>query len=219
MRKVLKRIASVVLIPLTKWYLTRKRRYSKAGINVSILPGVFHPGLFSSTNLLREFLNEQDLEGKTLLELGCGTGFLSIVAAKKGARVTASDVSQRAIENTRMNAQENGVHIEIIESDLFDSLPSHSFDWIVINPPYYAKKPINEADCAWYCGENFEYFGKLFAQLLRHRDSNIIMVLTLECDLDQIFSLAEKSGVRLTTIRKKKNFFDGKHIIYRIHPT
>jgi release factor glutamine methyltransferase len=217
MRRVLKRLAGVVLIPLTKWYLTKERTYNKAGVQVRVMPGVFHPGLFSSTTLLFEFLDKQDLKGTTVLELGCGTGFLSIVAARKGAKVTASDINPKAVENTRINAATNGVHIEIVTSDLFTNLPG-SFDRIIINPPYYAKTPTNNADLAWYCGENFEYFERLFTQLKVHQHSQIIMVLTLECDLQQIHAIAEKNGFQLETIREKKSFFDGKNLLYRIRP-
>jgi release factor glutamine methyltransferase len=218
MRKVLKRVAGLVLIPLTKWYLSRERVYNKDGIRVHVMPGVFHPGLFSSTTLLREFLYEQDLNGSTLLELGCGTGLLSIAAAKKGASVTASDINPRAIENTERNAIANDVPLEIVASDLFTDLPDRSFDWIIINPPYYAKKPTSQADLAWYCGENFEYFEKLFTQLKSYRDNKIIMVLTLECDLQRIQAIADKNGFRLEGIREKKSLFDGKNLLYQIRP-
>lgn len=218
MRKIFKRLASIILIPLMKWYLTRERTYSRAEVNVSVMPGVFHPGLFSSTNFLLEFLQEQDLKDKSFLELGCGTGLLSIVAAKKGARVTASDISSKAIENTRKNAEKNDAQIEVVESDLFIDLPSRAFDWIVINPPYYAKNPANEAELAWYCGENFEYFQKLFTQLKKflHSESRSIMVLTLECELQQILFLGRKSGYQFDLIREKRAFFDGKNFLYRI---
>ncbi|HEY8511514.1 MAG TPA: methyltransferase [Cyclobacteriaceae bacterium] len=216
MRRVFKRLAGFVLIPLTKWFLSKERTYKKAGLHLRVFPGVFHPGLFSSTTLLLEFLEEQGLKGSTFLELGCGTGLLSIAAARKGASVTASDMNPKAIENTRVNAEANGVHLDIVTSDLFTNLPPTLFDWIIINPPYYAKNPTTDADVAWYCGENFEYFEKLFKQLIPYRDSNIIMVLTQACDVRRIKAIAMKNGFQFETIREKESFFDERDFLFRV---
>ena len=106
MRKWLKRGAEVFLIPLTRWYLKNPRRHTYRGITVSVLPGVFHPGLFSSTKFLLEFLQDQNLKNSSLLELGCGTGLISIVAAKAGAKVTACDLSLLAINTANQNFKE-----------------------------------------------------------------------------------------------------------------
>src|SRR5690606_23450802 len=159
---------------------------------------------------------EQGLKGSTFLELGCGTGLLSIAAARKGASVTASDMNPKAIENTRVNAEANGVHLDIVTSDLFTNLPPTLFDWIIINPPYYAKNPTTDADVAWYCGENFEYFEKLFKQLIPYRDSNIIMVLTQACDVRRIKAIAMKNGFQFETIREKESFFDERDFLFRV---
>src|SRR5688500_18013732 len=107
MRKVLKSLAAIFLIPLTKWYLRKERRYSYQGINVTVLPGVFHPGIFHSTSFILKYLDEQDLGNKKLIEIGSGTGLISIRAAKANAVVTATDLSLTAIQNTALNAESN----------------------------------------------------------------------------------------------------------------
>jgi release factor glutamine methyltransferase len=218
MRKTIKSLFSRVLIPLSKWYLRKERTYRKNGIHVIVLPGVFHPGLFSSTNFLWKFLSKQNVEDNSLLELGCGSGFLSVSAAKAGAQVTASDISRTAIRNTKINASKNNVEINIVESDLFDKISPKKFDWVMINPPYYAGAPNNEEELAWYCGKNFEYFQKLFKQLNNyiHEESMVIMVLTLGCDLDRIFSIARTFGFELEFLEEKSVLFDEKDFLYRI---
>ncbi|HEY4653665.1 MAG TPA: methyltransferase [Cyclobacteriaceae bacterium] len=218
MRRTLKRIASWVLVPLTKWYLRKERAYSRAGIRVTVFPGVFHPGLFSSTGFLLEFLADQDLKDKSLLELGCGSGLLSIAAARAGARVTASDLNAEAIRNTKQNAVRNHVSIEIVHSDLFATIPSTAFDWIVINPPYYARTPRNDEDLAWYCGENFEYFERLFRQLgsYMHEDTFVVMVLTLGCDVQKILSMTKENNFRYEVLKEKPSFFDERDFLFRL---
>lgn len=73
---------------------------------VSIGDGVFKP---SSTSLaVAEALEIRP--GDTVADLGCGCGVLSFVAARKGAgRVFGSDISVRAVETARRNAEELGL--------------------------------------------------------------------------------------------------------------
>jgi release factor glutamine methyltransferase len=220
MRKYFKRLFSLFLIPLTRWYLRKERKYRYNSVTVTVQPGVFHPGLFHSTRFLLEFIEQQDLRSKNFLELGCGTALLSIMAAKAGAVVTASDLSVSAIENARLNARNTEVTMNVIHSDLFDRL-SGSFDFIVINPPYYAQRINNETELAWNCGKDFEYFHKLFSQLSNHirTPSQIIMVLTKGCDLQKIFSIANNSGFSFELIQEKMALFDGRDFLYRIVPS
>jgi len=218
MRKALKRMATPVLVPLTKWYLRKERRYSHAGITVRVHPGVFHPGLFSSTGFLAEYLDEINVKDKAFLELGCGTGYLSIAAARRGAKVTASDLSAAAVENTKINAEKNDVSIRVLHSDLFTGIPAGTFDVIAINPPYYARNPESESELAWQCGEVFEYFCKLFRQLYgyMHQDTTVLMVLTLGCDLEKIFLIAKENGFEFELLKEKRVLFDERDFLYRV---
>ncbi len=218
MRKIVKRFVSLFLVPLTRWYLRKERRYTYEETTVRVLPGVFHPGLFYSTKLLIGFLREQDLAGQSLLELGCGTGLISVLAAKKGAHVTSSDLSKSAIENAIQNARDNNVSISVVYSDLFERIDQKPFDWIIINPPYYAKRPSKDEDLAWYCGENFEYFQKLFAQLGKymHSDTQTIMVLTKGSDVEKIITLARDQHFEFILIKEKPVFFDEKDFLFRV---
>ena len=218
MRKFLKRCIALILIPATQWYLRKERTYTYQNVAVKVFPGVFHPGLFYSTKFLIDFLITQPIREKSLLELGCGTGLISIVCAKHGALVTASDVSQAALKNASANVSSNQVSVDVIQSDVFDNLGEKTFDWIIINPPYYAKSPSNESELAWHCGENFEYFQKLFKSLGQHihTGTNTIMVLTLGCELEKIFDIALKNGFQFELIDERNVLFDGKDFLYRI---
>jgi len=218
MRKIFKRFASFFLIPVTRWYLRKERKYTYKGVTVKVFQGVFHPGFFYSTRFLIDFLLTQSLRHKSLLELGCGTGLISIICAQMGAIVTASDVSQQAIANTSTNVMSNQVSVEIINSDIFDNLQQRAFDWITINPPYYAKSPKTESELAWNCGENFEYFQKLFQNLgsHMHTDTNTIMVLTLGSDLENIMSIGQRNGFQFELTMERKVLFDGKDFLFRI---
>jgi ribosomal protein L11 methyltransferase len=91
---------------------------------VVIEPGrAFGTGAHPTTRLILGLL--QDVERGSLLDVGCGSGVLSIAAAKLGfAPVLAVDVDSVAVETTRENAARNGVQVESRLADAFvDPLP------------------------------------------------------------------------------------------------
>lgn len=218
MREFFKSLASRILVPLTRWYLRKDRTYQYQNIIIKVLSGVFHPGLFPSTRFLISYLNDFKLDNKSFLELGCGTGLISIVAAKKGARVIACDLNLKAVENCKLNAMANATDIQVYHSDLFQKLPNQKFDWVVINPPYYARSPENDEELAWYCGENFEFFHKLFAALdpFIHAQTMVIMVLTIQLDIDRIKSIAKSFHFQMELKGEQNVLFDGKDLIFKI---
>ena len=71
-----------------------------------------------------------------MLEIGCGTGIVSIsVDLESSVDVTAVDISEKAMENTRINKENLNSKIKIIKSDLFSNI-NEKFDLIYSNPPY-----------------------------------------------------------------------------------
>ncbi len=218
MRRIVKRIVSLFLVPLTRWYISKERKYNFRNTRVTVLPGVFHPGLFHSTKFILGYLVEQPINGTTLLELGCGSGLISVITAKMGAHAVATDISLKAIENTIRNAADNHVNVEVIQSDLFDNVPMQTFDWIIINPPYYNGEPANESEFAWYAGDNFSYFRRIFPSLkgYTHDSSAVIMVLTKGTALDTIMDIGLTHGVTFELIRENDVLFDKKDFLFRL---
>ncbi|HEX3057488.1 MAG TPA: 50S ribosomal protein L11 methyltransferase [Gaiellaceae bacterium] len=84
-------------------------------VPVVIDPGrAFGTGAHATTRLCLDFL--QDAEPTSLLDVGCGSGVLSIAAAKLGFDpVTAVDLDEVALDSARENARVNGVELEIGE--------------------------------------------------------------------------------------------------------
>jgi release factor glutamine methyltransferase len=217
MNTALKYVVGKTYKPLLARYLTKTRKYSYQNINLEILPSVFHPGFFDSTLLLLKFINKGPLLDKTFLEPGAGSGLISVYAAKQGAMVTATDINPAAISCLQKNSRANHVSITIHHSDLFEDIPLKQFDIIAINPPYYKRHPQTWKDHAWYCGENGEYFEKLFGSIraYSHRNSAIYMVLCDGCDMDMIQQQAKKNGLHLHLEHEQKTWIE-KNFIYTI---
>lgn len=215
MRKGLKAIANRSVKPFLQWYLRRPRMYSHNGIRIEVPPGVFHPGFFFSSKQLAHFLGTLDLHSKELLEIGCGSGFVSIAAAKRSANVTCTDLSPAAVNATKKNAAANSVKMEILQSDLFAAVPQKKYDFIAVNPPYYPRNPETVEEHAWYAGEDFSYFKRFFrdAKNFVCAGTQLLMVLSDECNLDAIRAIAEKENWKWTLASTQKTFFETGYII------
>jgi len=81
-------------------------------------PGrAFGTGHHATTALCLELLDDRDaaglLSGRTVADVGCGSGILAIAAAARGARTEAVDIDADAVRVTRENAQRNGVEVAV----------------------------------------------------------------------------------------------------------
>lgn len=210
MEKIFKCITEKIYRPFLLLYLRKQRTFKYKGLILKINPGVFHPAFFYSSKIFLEFIESLILKNKIILDLGTGSGILALHAAKLGGTSTATDISELAIQNTKVNAELNSLKISIIKSDLFDEIKQQIFDYIFINPPYYSNNPQAEEDYAWYCGKEFQYYSKLFKQYSDYinTDSRVFMILSDGCDLESIKNVAKQFGLKLNTLLHKKIFFE-----------
>ena len=82
-------------------------------ISIELDPGLaFGTGQHPTTRMCLELLGDLDLDGQNLLDVGCGSGILSIAAAKLGAAVVSSDLDAWCIAATDENAAKNHVEID-----------------------------------------------------------------------------------------------------------
>jgi ribosomal protein L11 methyltransferase len=98
-------------------------------------PGLaFGTGQHPTTQMCLELLSERasTLAGKTLLDVGCGSGVLSIAACKMGAQATASDFDPHCTEATRENAAMNDVQFSVVEAAGLDWC-QETFDVVIAN--------------------------------------------------------------------------------------
>ncbi len=217
MRRLIKRIVNRTWKPLVVRYLKKTRSYFYKDISLTVPVGVFHPGFFFSTKLMILFLEKQKLSEKKFLEIGCGSGIISIYAAKQKAIVTTCDISPMAVGCAIENARINKVSIVVYQSDLFSEIPIQHFDIIAVNPPYYKKNPVSIAEKAWYAGENLEYFRRFFQQVKAYMNPNSIlfMVLSDECDIDGIEAIANENNFQFDLSIEKRTFWE-KNSIFNI---
>lgn len=108
-------------------------------IRIELDPGMaFGTGTHETTSMCMELLEEQVQKGDTVMDIGCGSGILGIVAAKVGAgQVICSDLDPNAVLVAKENVQKNHVadQIQVYAGDLTEvpAMQNVKADLIVAN--------------------------------------------------------------------------------------
>lgn len=94
----------------------------------------FGTGHHQTTQLMVSRLMKLDVKGRSLLDMGCGTGILAIVASKMGAEpVTAIDTDEWSYENTLENLTKNNINNSLVHKGNAQILEGNSFHTILAN--------------------------------------------------------------------------------------
>ena len=218
-RQVIKLLTKPILKFGLDFYYRKPRPYKYQGIQVLVHPEVFPPHLTLSTKILLDFIAELDLSKKSFLELGCGSGIISLFARSKEATVTASDINKTALENLKKASEENNLEVDFVYSNLFENLQNKNFDYILINPPYYPKQAKNVKEQAWFCGDDFQYFKNLFNQLPPYinKKNQAYMILSEDCEFKTISEIASGNKLNLKATFETSKMGE-KNTIYQIIP-
>ncbi|MBT8177744.1 MAG: 50S ribosomal protein L11 methyltransferase [Flavobacteriaceae bacterium] len=150
----------------------------------------FGTGHHETTYLMLKFILDMDLQGKSVLDMGCGTAVLAILSAMKGARsVDAIDIDHwsyvNSLENVKRNNQEQ---IRVLEGDV-KAIPEMKYDLILAN----INRNILLSDISAY-SEHLEEKGQLLLSGFYKADSEMINRKCLE------------AGLRLKTQLKKNSW-------------
>jgi release factor glutamine methyltransferase len=94
---------------------------------IHLLPHVYEPA--EDSFLLVDALIDNIKDGDRVLELGCGSGIVSLFAQNSASFVVATDINPHAIRCARKNG------INAVRTDLFNGIKG-KFDLLVFNPPY-----------------------------------------------------------------------------------
>lgn len=104
-------------------------------VNLLLDPGLaFGTGTHPTTALCLEWLDGQQLQGRQVIDFGCGSGILAIAALLLGAdRVVGTDIDPQALEASRDNAQRNQLAAERLPLYLPADMPAEPADILVAN--------------------------------------------------------------------------------------
>ena len=171
-----------------------------------VFPNVFSPKYFNDTELFAKNLPVKIEE--EMLEIGPGTGIISITAIEKGARrVLAIDINPSAVENTRENIRKYnlGDKIEVRQGDVYSELkPEEKFDTIFWNTPFglVEDEKIPDLEKAVYDPnyKSTEKFIKEAKQHLKEKGRLLIGFSSTLGKIDLIKQFTEEAGFDLKLI-------------------
>ena len=164
-----------------KYWLNRRSaktvRTRVEGLDLQVLPGVFHPKYFGSSAILANFVSSLPLRGKSFLEMGCGSGVVALCAARAGAEVTAIDISPTAVQCTIARV-----------GDLFSSVDGARFDVIAWNPPFLPADPTSPSEIPFYGGQQFDVIRRFAGEVRDYLEpgGSIYTVTSSDVSVEQI---------------------------------
>ncbi|WP_323737034.1 HemK2/MTQ2 family protein methyltransferase [Methanosphaera sp. ISO3-F5] len=153
--------------------------------------------------------------GYDVLEIGTGTGLVSICASLKCSSVTSTDINPYAIKcaeaNIKLNNRDN---ITVIKSDLFDNI-NGKYDLILFNTPYLPVTDEEHVDDeyskAWDGGENGrEVIDKFLKQAPQYLKENgtIQLVQSSLSDNEKTIQTLKKLGLKAEITAIEHIFFE-----------
>jgi release factor glutamine methyltransferase len=180
------------------------------GVKINTCNGVYEPD--EDSFLMAEAIEVES--GDFVLDVGCGSGLLGLVAAKTAERVLSVDINPAALECTLENGRLNGAsNLEIRRSDLFSNI-SESFDIIIFNPPYLpteVDEPIDGSSLAWDGGPSGrEVIDRFLPDAPEHvNDGGKIYLLGSSLsDYEKTISVLKDFGFQISIVASKKLDFE-----------
>lgn len=156
----------------------------------------FGTGHHETTHLMVEYILETEFEAKDVLDMGCGTSILGILAKMKGANyVEAIDFDQWAVDNSIENAERNKVELNIKLGDS-SSLGDKPFDIILAN----INKNVLMRDIPNY------------VKNLNFTEGELILSGLMTQDFDDIKSLCESLGLKFVNKKQRNEWIALKFI-------
>ncbi len=148
---------------LDERHTSESMEVERCGMTIIVDTGVFQTD--GDSELMAESVRiEKD---ESFLEVGCGSGIVSLVVAQKAASGIGVDINERAVECSKRNAQAHNItNVEFLRSDVFENVTG-VFDVIICNPPYTSHEVRDDIDRMFWDPEN-EMKRKFFSDVGKH---------------------------------------------------
>ena len=185
-------------------------------INLKSDPKVYSPSEDSFLLADNLIISEKD----EVLEVGVGSGYVSLVAAQKSRFVFGTDINPHAVKLARENAILNDVdNIKFIKTDLFPVIEK-KYDLILFNPPYLPRDDVitrkKKIDSSWSSGSDGRKATERFINNLDvylKKEGTFQLIQSSLTGLKQTKDSLKDFGYDIEITAKKKLFFEELFLI------
>lgn len=183
---------------------------------IEVFDGVYPPS--EDTYLLLDAVdfNIED----SVLEIGCGAGLGTVLAASRTHSVVGTDISLEAVKNTRENIKRNHQedNTEVFQTDLLSAVSTKSkFSIIMFNPPYLpADESTTMMDHAHIGGEHgSEITQRCIHQASKHLydGGRLFVVVSNLSNISAIVKTLEETGFQVEFVAERSLFFEKIQVI------
>ncbi len=181
-------------------------------------PTIFNPTEYISSGIFAEFIDQmENLEGKQVLDMGCGSGIVSIFAASKGAKCFAVDINPMGAKAVMQNALRNGLsaNVEAMESNLFQNMdPSRKFDIMFFNPPYFKGTPKSNFEQAFKGGDDYEVIREFISESANYLapGGEIYFITSSDMDINLLEQIFRSHGFEFILSKKTEKLLETFYI-------
>lgn len=156
----------------------------------------FGTGHHETTHMMVEYILEMDMTDKDVLDMGCGTSILAILAKMKNAAyVEGIDIDEWSVENSIENAERNQVEITVKQGDV-SLLGNRKFDVILAN----INKNILMTDIPAYVKD------------LKGTGSELVLSGLMEYDKNDIKTRCEENGLKFVSMKQRNDWIALKFV-------
>ncbi|MCX8182945.1 MAG: methyltransferase [Crenarchaeota archaeon] len=162
----------------------------------------------------------EKVEAKRILEIGCGSGIVSLALACRNIEVVAVDISMEACRNTLTNFKRNRLQgvVHVVNGDLAAAFRDGvGFDIVVSNPPYLPVEQSSSEHLSWAAGKDASFSRRLLENVLPLMSDTCMLFLVQSSlsDLDGLKRTLEEKGFMVEEASCRSFFFE-KIILFKI---
>lgn len=216
-RPLIQRIYALIREKKLQQKIVNADFYRHSGLELIVLPGVFHPYHFITghvfADLLHKHLHKKRYE--RVLDMGTGSGVIGITMSQYANSVDSVDINSEAVRCARMNARYHSLEnkMTVYEGNLFspfDEGADLKYDLMLFNPPFYTGQAEYPLGHALYGGLQLDVITRFArsAPLFLKKGGKVIFLLSTAGSLDKILSIMKRNGYSGHCIDSRECFIE-----------
>jgi release factor glutamine methyltransferase len=192
-------------------YLQKVRKHTEpytaviAGLEIFIFPNVMSPKYDRSAQMIISMMPNQ--KNRKVLEIGCGTGILSLHSALQGStNITAVDINPLAVENAKENLSRFNIHnSKVVLSDLFEKVTG-IFDTIIFNAPFHGNQALDVLELGT-SDYNYETLTRFFFEAPQYLEKGgyILLGFANTGDNELVHKLIKENDLEIKSFQTYEN--------------